>query len=208
MTFRTTATAGTPLLATALVALAVGCSSTPPPRFYQLSRPTIPSRASTTNRLDLVIRSVRIPDYLKRNQIVTRADGNRMEVSEFHRWIEPLDATLTRSTAIGLQRLLPDARITVYPTPADDPTYALLEITVLSFEGILNEWATLEAGWALIDPDTNVVLIRGGERLQRGVKDDSYEALVASMSELYAEFVVTISRAVATYGPETEKTEP
>lgn len=196
-----------PLLPAALTLaiLAAGCRSTPPPRFYQITRPAIATGTATTNDFDIVIRRVRVPDYLNRPQIVTRVgDSQQLRVAEFDRWIEPLEVTLTRTAGVILSRALPKARITLYPNPAQDESHALLEINVLRFDGTPGGWVHLEAHWTLLEPRTGSVLLQGSENLQRGLKDERYETLVEGMSILFGEFAAKVALSVSRYAPETE----
>ena len=73
---------------------AAACSSTPASRFYALE--AIDSGEATANPLrrsvDLLLGPWVVPEYLNRSEItIDRTDG-RVEVADFDRWAEPLEA--------------------------------------------------------------------------------------------------------------------
>jgi uncharacterized lipoprotein YmbA len=56
-----------------------------------------------------------IPQYLMRPNIVTMPEGNRLEIAEYDRWAESLDASLMRVLDINLTRMVPRASVHHYP---------------------------------------------------------------------------------------------
>ena len=74
---------------------AAGCTgSVDPTRFYVLaptdSAADAAARSASERDLRIGIRSVELPRYLERPQIVTRASATRLEVADFHQWGAPL----------------------------------------------------------------------------------------------------------------------
>jgi len=74
------------LLLLLIMLVLVGCSTTPPSRFYVLT-PQATSNVDTKD-FDLVVGvgPVRLVAYLERPQIVARESANQLKVEEFDRW--------------------------------------------------------------------------------------------------------------------------
>jgi uncharacterized lipoprotein YmbA len=87
---RTTALLGAALLACA-------CGSAPQIDFYSLSSPPTPSAPAST--LAIHIGPVTVPDAVDRPQMVMQRDGNRADIDDQHRWVEPLRNAIPRVLA-------------------------------------------------------------------------------------------------------------
>src|SRR4051812_6509450 len=79
-----------------------GCSSTPSPpiRYYRL-RMEPPEEKATTSSAGATkevwqLSSVRMPDYLDRDELWFATGSNALQASEGHRWIEPLRDAVPR----------------------------------------------------------------------------------------------------------------
>ena len=166
-----------------------GCAGSPSARFYQLN--PLPSAtsdtggASTQRRLAIAIGPVRIPDYLDRPQIVTRAGGNELNFSEFNRWAGSLESDVARVLTENVSILLPPDRFSVVLwTPYLEsrlPASYRVEVLVERFEGTPGESLMLKAQWEVFAHDRSSLLKREsliGERINGG----GYDALVAAMS--------------------------
>ena len=170
-------------------------------RFYLLTPIAMSSgeqAAAEGEGVGLAIGPVRVREYLNRPPIVTRTKENKIIVHDFHSWGEPLDKNLTAVIAENLTNLLATHRIVIFPWRRRPPDldYQVV-VDVIRFDGDLGGEASLLAHYGILDfPES-----QGGERqigiwkssFTRQIQDDSYEALVATMSELVGD----LSRDIA-----------
>src|SRR5690242_1750466 len=120
---------GSPLLACAVGLALAGCfGSSRPSRFYTLSAlevrdgaaspvsaSSLAAAAASPAAATLAVGPVEIPDYLDRQQIVTRTGTNGLVLAEFDRWGGTLDREITRSLVATLGQQLAPRSIAVVP---------------------------------------------------------------------------------------------
>lgn len=145
-----------------LALLAVGCGTPPKEYFYTLSDYTLSdftrgdytlgdlatSDAAGSN-YSVAITPVSVPEGVDRPQMVVRAGGHRVELSELHRWAEPLKSEIPRVLAVHLRRALRTARIATADQSASLDADYRIAIDVQRFESILGERVTIEALWSV-----------------------------------------------------------
>ncbi len=146
------------VLASSLALLSVvGCSlksETAPSRFYLL-RPLPADAAGPEARGGSVgpviaLGPVIVPAYLDRPQIVTRAPGAEVKLSEFDRWAEPLQDNVAAVLADNLARLVPTERISAYPARLLLDFDIRVTVDVIRFDGVLGGDVVLDARWILL----------------------------------------------------------
>ena len=148
----------------------------------------------------LAIGPVRVREYLNRPQVVSRTEENEILIDNFHSWGEPLDRNFTIVLAANLSELLATDKIIIFPwrkRPTDLEYQVIAD--VIRFDGELGGEVSLVAHYYIWDWD--VQSSEGKDRrigtwktsFSRQTRDDSYEALAATMSELVDDF----SREVA-----------
>lgn len=166
---------------------ASGClRATAPPDYYTLealAQPPAVEAASAELRLGVLLKG--IPEALERVQIVTR-EGNRVGLSEQHRWAAPLRRELERVLATNLGRQLGSERVAAAPWPSYfHPTQRLL-VEVLRFDGALCGELELQARWVLTDAVGKTALLQRTS-IQRVQADcDGYPGYVAAQSRALA----------------------
>ncbi len=171
----------------ATVALVAGCMTLGPPpeqtRYYILeaegSSPD-PTRLAVPV---LGVGPVRLPVYLDRPEIVTRAGPARLEVASVDRWAAPLDVLLTSVLAEDLRAAVPAREVFGWPWPAGASPEWSVSVDVLRFDREPNGTAVLEARW---------IVRRGGTLANQGVTN----ARERGASPEIAATVVALSRAV------------
>ncbi len=140
-----------PLLALAgCLALGGGSRST---TFYLLSSLASgdPGAPESGRGLAVGLGPLAIPAHLDRPQIVTRADGNRLELAEFHNWGEPLRDNLSRVLAENLSVLLATDRVWTYPWRRSAPIDYQIRVDVERFAAGPDPNVHLRCRWALTD---------------------------------------------------------
>jgi uncharacterized lipoprotein YmbA len=172
-----------------LVVILAGCASSPSSKFYQLNslqnRTSITRDASLEQNLIIAIGPVRIPDYLDRPQIVTRAGKNELRLSEFDRWAGSLESDVTRVLVEDISGLLPADRFSVIRwipyVEGHVPTSCRVEVFVDRFEGTLGDSVLLKAQWEVLARNRSLLLKRES-LIREQINGGNYDALVAAMS--------------------------
>ncbi len=132
-----------------------GClpSGIPPTRFYVLdpfdSGISLVKDADQIPPLSIEIVSLRLPQYLERPQIVTRSNGNQLELAEFHQWGGNLRKNMTRVLAKNLSWLLDTPDISVYPRDPQIPSDFRIGLEVMRFERDPDGKVRLSSQWRL-----------------------------------------------------------
>jgi len=174
--------AGLALLATA-GCLSLGGGSRPT-RFYLLSS-LAPDEVAGSGSLSLGVGPVELPTHLDRPQIVTRVDGNRLELAEFDHWGEPLRANLTRVLADDLAVLLGTERVWTYPWRRAASVDYQIRVEVERFAAGPDLRVQLRGRWTLSDG--------AGRALE--TRMSRLEVPVGSLTD-YAAVVEAMSRSV------------
>jgi uncharacterized lipoprotein YmbA len=186
-------------LALAMLASVAGCAgSASGTRFYVLTPvPAVPAPAQAMD-VAVVVAGVRLPQYLERPQIVTRSGDNRLQFAEFDQWGGNLHQDMTRVLAESLTRLLGSERVVAAPhTLRMQPDYRV-EVEVLGFERGPDGRVRLAAKWWLMRSGDAAPLAGPGAELYGAPLPDAeaYDAVVASMSQVYGEFARVIAQAI------------
>jgi len=188
------------IMALALLMLGVvGCAgSVDPTRFYVLApgggAADAPRAAATQRELRVGIRSVDLPRYLERPQIVTRASANRLELADFHQWGAPLRQAVPVMLAENLARLVPTEQVAVFPWGRSFAPDAQVVVEISRLEGTLGGESVLAARWRIVG--------RSGEEIGQGASrfteasGADYETLVAAHSRLIGALSRDIADAV------------
>jgi len=175
----------------ALIMLAIGCTSTPPSRFYTLraaSDPAVPSSS-----LSIVVGPVTVPAVVDRPQIVVNAGANQVRVDDFNRWAAPLQNNIARVVADNLVAMLGTPRVTLSNIDADYRA----AIEVQSFESSPGEAAMLDAVW-FVRRSKDGKTETGRTAVREAVQEKSYDALAAAHSRAVARLSRDLAAAVAT----------
>ena len=164
-------------------------------RFYVL-RPLTGEQALAVGHGDgarIGVGPVRFPEYLGRPQIVIRTGQNKLQVSEFHRWAEPLDENFRRTLGENLSVLLSTNQIFPHPWLGSTQLDYQVAVDVMRFDGNLGEDVTLTAVWTIYTEDRKEVLLRERNDYSQPVKGDSYDALVLA----HGQTLEALSRDIA-----------
>ncbi len=129
----------------AVVAIAAACASSPPSRFYTLTRTPSPGAAPTT--LSVVVGPVSIPAVVDVAQIVVSTGPNQVTIDEYNRWASPLANNISRVVAENLVDLLGTPRVSLFQQSLNVDADYRVAIEVQSFESAPGDAATLNAVW-------------------------------------------------------------
>ncbi|HSA82099.1 MAG TPA: PqiC family protein [Geminicoccaceae bacterium] len=165
--------------------LLASCAGTSPTRFYTLSSLSAtpgetPGMASRD--LTVAVGPVTLPEYLNRPQLVTRDGSNRVLLSDFDSWIEPVQGLFARTLVANLAVLLgtDDVLLLAQRRPVR-PDYQV-EVEVTRFDVDTGGNALLDARWWILDQRAETVLRSGRSTISQPAPIGNQAAAVQALS--------------------------
>jgi uncharacterized lipoprotein YmbA len=125
---------------------------------------------------------VSLAGYLDRPQIVTRPAADKIDLSEFDQWGEPLRDGISRVLAEDLSRQLPSAKISIFPWRGLEAVRYQLIVDVTRFDGPAAGETALEARWRVLDAASGKEVAAKTSRLAEPTGGPGYTMTVSSMS--------------------------
>jgi uncharacterized lipoprotein YmbA len=189
---------GTLMIAAALVALVAACGSSPPVRYYGLE--PAQSAAETSGDASVVVGlgPFRIPEHLKRPQIVTRSGAERV-VDDFARWAEPLDMAIHSVVASNVDSLLDEVAVIAYPYMVGVAADRWVVGHIERFDADRQGNVQLSVQWGILDKERkNLVIPRRSRYDARATPGADAEAMVQAMNTVLAQFSRDIANEVKT----------
>lgn len=171
----------------AIVGLLVGACSSPSPHVYVLSPLASASPADQGLNLAVGVGPVELPDYLDRNQIVTRSGQNELNLAEFDLWGAPLKDNTAQVLAENLAVLLPSNKVLTYPWKRSAQVRFQTTIKITRFEHLEGGETVLGVRWSILDGNGAELLTRESRYVEKPA-GDSYPATVAAMNRALAQF--------------------
>lgn len=168
-----------------------GCARTPPVSYYQLvSQEEGQMLNDSSKSVDAVLGlgPVLLPQYLDQPKIVSRLSANRLQLSDQHRWVEPLGGNITRVIKEELTGLLHPKQILIYPWSRALTVDCRLVIEVLQFEQQSDGTAQLLVSWMAEDKDGNMVLPERQSSYRTTVSSSGQGASVRALNEAVNQF--------------------
>lgn len=109
----------------------------------------IPDHAVTGSSPAVAIARPALPGYLDRSQLVIRAGDGTLKMNPYQIWAEPIDAAISRVTALNLGRLTHSLNIQPVENFITLDYEWLLEIRIARFEPDASGRLNLECTWKL-----------------------------------------------------------
>lgn len=161
--------------------------------------PVVPERQITGASPAIAISRPSLPSYLDRQQLVSRSGGGQLEMSSYHLWGEPLDAAISRVTAVNLGRLENSLNIQPVESFVTLDYQALLEIRVSRFEPDSLTNLVLECTWKLQPVSgrvANTRSFRTSVPISPADTPKNLSGRTAAMNEALARLAREIARAI------------
>jgi uncharacterized lipoprotein YmbA len=141
------------------------------------------------------VAAVSVPELVDRPQIVTVGPGSEVQLSEQHRWAEPLKLAIGRLVADRLSQALGGALVSAYPAEAAADTAYRVSLNVQRFDSELGVAVHTTVLWTvrrLADGQQ-----RSGRSALRTVPADaSHDALAAAHAQALGRIADEIARAL------------
>ncbi len=195
-----------PLLAVPLalsVALTAGCAGTSQPsRFYLLSAmPEADARSyevADEKGVAIGVGPITVAQLLDRPQIIRRESENKLALSEFDRWAEPVQANVARVLALNLGYLLSTQQISTHPWPRSWPLDYQVLVYVWRFDSNEKGRVVLRAHWMVQDKTGKNIIAQRLADISETVPAGDYEAIAAAQSKALAELSRDIAAVIPT----------
>lgn len=139
-----------------------------------------------------------LPSYLDRQQLVSRSGNGKLQMNSYHLWAEPLDAAISRVTALNLGRLMNSLNIQPVENFVTLDYQTLLEIRVSRFEPDLSNALVLECTWKLqpvVGGVANTRPFRTTVQISPTETPTDLSGRIAAMNEALARLATEINRA-------------
>ena len=192
-----------PIAAIAVCSMLVGCgslfSSSPPISYYTLT-PTATvdaAQPSLGNRI-IAIQTVRLPDYLNQNGIVTRSEANAINVARDSHWAGALNDNITNVIVADLSRLLATTKVVAYPVSAALPVDRVVQVDIAQFEQVPGGGVALNAQWTIFADGGRSYLVTDAGAYTTSASETGYAGIAAAMSRLLGSLSGDIAGALAT----------
>jgi uncharacterized lipoprotein YmbA len=182
-------------LAMLATAACLGVRPSPDTRHHVL-HPVIEAPAGGNPSADVLNRvgvgPTSVPAYLDRPQLVVRTAPDRIEISEFAQWGEPLREGVARVVAVNLSRLLPESLVVTFPWRGADTVEYQVLLDVTQLDGAPGDGVVLDARWRVLDASRRELAL-GTLRAHEPAEGPGPGALPPAMSRALG----TLSRAIA-----------
>lgn len=172
------------------------CSSTPSSRLYLLE-PMVAQPSKTLSGLTIAVARVTLPEYLKRDEILSREQQFRVTAAGFDRWAEPLDFNIGSVLAENLARLIPTDRVFAYPWDTMLKADYNVRLRILDFSISPDARIVLNTSWIIFD-GSNIPLKVGKTGYRVALGDDDGDGNVIGTVGAMSHAVEQLSRDIAT----------
>ncbi len=185
------------------VILTAGCAGTSQPsRFYLLSvMPEADAKSyemADEKGVAIGVGPFTVAQLLDRPQIIRRESENKLALSEFDRWAEPVQANVARVLALNLAHLLSTQQITTHPWPRSWPLDYQVIVYVWRFDSDENGRVVLRAHWMVQDKSGKHIIAQRLADISETVPAGDYEAIAAAQSKALAELSRDIAKVIPT----------
>jgi uncharacterized lipoprotein YmbA len=188
------------LLGVIVIIFLAGCAGSEITRFYLLTPIPVAETASQAagiqQPMTLGIRSVELPPYLDRPQIVTRTGPHEINLAELNHWAEPLQDNATRVLVENLAALIPSDWMVSYPWTGQIPVDYQVAVKVIRFDLTAAEDSVLIARWRILGKDGNDIISERKSIYRIRPDGSDYPAIVSAMNQTLADFSREIAEAI------------
>jgi uncharacterized lipoprotein YmbA len=164
--------------------------------FYVLSGPESPAPASHAGELVIAVGPVAVPDSVDRAPMVLMNSANQVDLSEEHRWAEPLKTAIPRIVGEHLMRLLDTPRVMTsrLGSSSSDIDYRVA-LEVQRFDSSLTRGATIDVIWTITGKRANPAR-SGRSSVREPATAATPEAVAAAHSRALARVASDIAAAL------------
>ncbi len=185
-------------LAIVLVLAAAGCSLGGGTRetFYVLSGPEAPMPAASPDAPAIYVGPVVVPESVDRAPMVLKGSANQVELSEEHRWAEPLKTAIPRIVAEHLMRLLNTTRVMSSRVGTSVDLDYRVALEVQRFDSSLRDGAAIDVLWTIAGKRAPPGGRSGRSSVREATQSPTPEGVAAAHSRALARVAADIAAAL------------
>lgn len=179
-----------------LVAACAGGGGSSKTNFYTLSAPTDLEpvvKVANAENLIIGIGPITFPPRLDRPQILIQKSPNKVELSDFDQWAEPLKNNFASVLAENLSQMTGINQAVVYPWSRAVKVDHQVAARIVRFDHDPDGVARLVARWALLADEGREIKFMQRSSYSIQIEGDSMEDTVAALSQALTE----LSREIA-----------
>jgi uncharacterized protein len=181
--------------------LLTACGTSPPAKFYTLT--PLPIQLQTEKVVMnekikfIAIGPIEIPEYLDRIEIVTRAEENRLMISEFDLWGGSIKTDISRVLIENIGSFLNGDGIAVFAWKTNMTESYRVPVVFSRFDANAGGNMILKAQWSVLDKEGKAFLSFREINVTKPVKGSSYSSIVVAMSESLGDLSKAIAESIA-----------
>lgn len=130
----------------------------------------------------LGVGTVKIPEYLKRPELVTRNETNVLIINDFHRWGGSLETQIVSLLVDNLSALLKTPNVSAYPWERHFSPAWQLYIDFRRLDGMTGGTVELEAVWRLVRTEDNATVFTQRSSLLEQTDQKGLKAYVKALN--------------------------
>jgi uncharacterized lipoprotein YmbA len=123
--------------------------------FYVLSGPDTPAPAARADALTIAVGPVVVPESVDRAPMVLANSANNVDLSEEHRWAEPLKTAIPRIVGEHLMRLMNTQRVMTSRLSTGTEVDYRVALEVQRFDSSLTQGAAIDVLWTITGKRAN-----------------------------------------------------
>lgn len=187
-----------------LTLVLAACTSNNQVTFYLLKAMPSTSLKSAQNNvlmtgITILVKPAKFPEYLDRPQMVLRENDYKLQITEQHRWAEPIKNDFTRVLVENLNSRIAPSNARVYSKLDGSKPNHQLSIEVFQLDINMDDEAILKVEWSLLSTGKKAKLIkRQNSKYKVLVDDKSYESGVKAQSKAIALLADQIAKTIHT----------
>ncbi|EFK09760.1 conserved hypothetical protein [delta proteobacterium NaphS2] len=188
-----------------LSVILVACAGTnSPSTFYMLRSMEGPQESLTSadeKSVSVLVGPISMPEYLDRNQMVTVAGKNQVDLDEFNRWAESLRESFYRVLLEDLSFLLKTPRVYRYDRSGEDDADYQVSVDVTRFDCAPEGDAVLTVFWTVHGKDKGTSGIAKKSVFRTPVSSSGFPGMVDALNRTLSAFGREIATAIQTLEP-------
>jgi hypothetical protein len=158
-------------------------------------------------RMSIGVGPIRIPDYLRRQELVVRTSTTQVDPVEVDRWAEPLDRSVPRVISENLAFLLGTDQVLTFPWyESSRPAYQV-EVRILRFEPSTSGAAVLAARWDAREIGVASTRVSHETNVTRQATGPDPAQVVAALSAALGDLSREIADALRAMPPPTARSD-
>ncbi len=173
-----------------VLVMLVSCADNPTTHFHLLTSYKINALEKNKQLFStkaIGIREIKLPAYLDRPQIVTRAGKNELVLSYLHQWAEALSQSVPRVIVKDLQARIPTINVLSYPWSHTSNRDLEISIQINQFEIVDQQRCVLDVDWWVFSSVNQLVHIDHSV-MTVAINKKDYVSYVAAQSEALEQF--------------------